>query len=425
MKKTISVVALASLVAAGTAYGSGYRIPEQSADSTAKAGANVASALGPDAAYYNPANMSWMDNESWAVEADFSYIHLTEIEYDDDGANAISADDETKDENFFIPTFFLVSPDYNGLHFGFSVTAPFGLAKRYEQGGYGATFAEKFDLKVIEVNPTVSYKWDDTFSVAFGVRALYSEATVMSNGGLPPTGGAVSASRYIDGDALDYGWNAALSIKPSDESNITFTFRSNVDLDFEGDVILSRTAVPLTPFGPLRVTTDGDVTVPAPAVATISGSYDFGKLTVELTVDRTFWSEYEELDFEYDDALGDPTGILEGAFDDPVPKDWEDTNAYRIGLEYRWSPKLTLMGGFAYDENPVPEENIGFELPDSDAWIFSVGARYALSEKSEVAFGFLYDYKESRKATSDDGNVDGEFTNASAYFATIGYTYKF
>ena len=425
MKKTISVVALASLVAASTAHGAAYRIPEQSADSTAKAGAHVASALGPDAAYYNPANMSWMDYESWAVDGNLSYIHLTEIEYDDDGANSISTDGKSKDENFLIPTGFLVSPDYNGVRFGFSIVAPFGLAKRWPAGTYAATFAEKFSLKVIEANPTVSYRFDDIFSVAFGVRALYSEATVMSNGPLPPTGGFVSASRYVDGDALDFGWNAALSLRPTEKSNVSFTFRSNVDLDFDGDVLLSRTAVPFPALPALSVSTNGDVSVPAPAVATISGSYTFDKLTVELTVDRTFWSAYKELDFEYDIALGDPAGILESAFDDPKAKDWEDTNAYRIGLAYQWSEELILMGGFAYDENPVPEETIGFDLPDSDAWIFSIGARYALSEKSEVAFGLLYDYKEKRNVTSADGNVDGEYSNASAIFATMGYTYAF
>ncbi len=73
MKKTISVVALASVLAAGSAFATGYRIPEQSADSVAKAGANIAGALGPDAAYYNPANMSWMGNESWVVEGDLSH----------------------------------------------------------------------------------------------------------------------------------------------------------------------------------------------------------------------------------------------------------------------------------------------------------------------------------------------------------------
>ena len=57
---------------------------------------------------------------------------------------------------------------------------------------------------------------------------------------------------------------------------------------------------------------------------------------------------------------------------------------------------LTLMGGFAYDETPVPAENIGFELPDSDAWIYSLGAQYKVNEKLDIGIAALYDYKESR-----------------------------
>ncbi len=156
MKKIISVVALSSILAAGSAFASGYRIPEQSADSTAKSGANVAGALGPDAAYYNPANMAWMEHKGWIAEAAASYIHLTEIDYDD--ARTSAMDDSSSSENFFLPTFFMVSPDYNDFRVGVSLTAPFGLAKRWPDG-FGRTFAEKFSLKVIEFTqpfPTIS-----------------------------------------------------------------------------------------------------------------------------------------------------------------------------------------------------------------------------------------------------------------------------
>jgi long-chain fatty acid transport protein len=73
MKKIIAVAALAALLAAGSASASGYRIPEQSVDSTAKAGANIASAAGADASYYNPANMAWMAADKWQVEGDLTY----------------------------------------------------------------------------------------------------------------------------------------------------------------------------------------------------------------------------------------------------------------------------------------------------------------------------------------------------------------
>jgi len=412
MKKTISVVALASLLAATTAFASGYRIPEQSADSTAKAGANVAGALGADAAYFNPANMSWMSNEGWVVEGNLSYIHLTEIDYEDNRSPMFS--DESRDENFLLPTFFLVSPDYNGMHFGLSFVVPFGLAKRWD--GYGGTFANKFDLKTFELNPTLSYRFCDYFSFAAGARILYGKLAVMNNGTLVPP--SITGSRYFDGDTVEYGWNAALSFKPNEESNLSVTYRSYIEAEFEGDSIMS-TSPPIYPGS--SVTTSANLVGPAPAVLAVSGAYDFGKWKVEFTVDRTFWSEYEDLDFEHAPPLVNP--ILFSAFDAPKDRSWDDVNAYRLGLDYRMTPDLTLMFGFAYDENPVPDETIDFSLPDSDAYIFSIGGRYKLSEKSELACGFLYDYKESRDAKTD--TTDGEYSGAAAIFATVGYTYRF
>ena len=81
MKKSISLLALASILVAGTAYVLGYRIPEQSSDSVAKAGAHIASSTGADSSYYNPANMSWADN-AWLTEIDLTYIYLAPTDYE-------------------------------------------------------------------------------------------------------------------------------------------------------------------------------------------------------------------------------------------------------------------------------------------------------------------------------------------------------
>ena len=88
MKKGLSALMLASLLIGSTAFGSGYRIPEQSADSTAKAGAHVASAVGADSVYYNPANMAWAEN-LWQTEANLTYLHLTSIEYREDRKSVV------------------------------------------------------------------------------------------------------------------------------------------------------------------------------------------------------------------------------------------------------------------------------------------------------------------------------------------------
>ena len=405
MKKKISVLALASIFVAGSAMASGWRIPEQSVDSTAKAGANIASSTRADAAYYNPANMSWME-DTWQVEADFTYIYLSPIEYEDSRTSFY--DSESESEHFFVPTGFAVSPSYGGARFGLAIVAPYGLAKQWEDP-YAKAFAEEFSLKVIEVNPTVSYAIGDMVSIAAGPRMLYADATVSSDA----SGTGVPVSRSMEGDTVEWGWNVALAVKPNDKLNISTTYRSNVDLDFDETTDLNLMGFALR--------TPASVSVPAPAVFALSVAYDvLENLNVELTWDRTFWSEYETLDFDYSPQIpGNP-------FEAPVERNWDDTNAFRIGLTYGLNDKIDLMAGFGYDENPIPTEHVDFSIPDSDAWLYSLGMQYKVSDALDLGIAALYDYKEERENKVDPaGNVYGEFTNASAFLITVGLNYKF
>lgn len=409
MKKVIAVAALAALLAAGSAAASGYRIPEQSVDSTAKAGANIASASRADASYYNPANMAWMAADTWQVEGDLTYIHLPSISYDDNRSSAYNG--ESEKENFLLPTLFLVSPDYNHFRFGFSVTGPYGLAKRWEQP-YPRTFAEEYSLKVFDVNPTVAYKFCEYFSVAAGPRLLYSSAEVRSNGVVSPP---YTATRDMEGDTTELGWNVALSARPTKDLNLSVTYRSEVDLDLDGDALLS------TNTQATSVNTDGGVSIPAPAVLALSGAYTVDRLTVELTWERTFWSDYENIDFQYDTVLTNP--VLFRVFDVPKDKNWDDSDSYRLGLSYVLNDLWTLMAGFGYDKNPIPDSTLLFDLPDSDAYLYSVGARYRVSSQMEVGAGYLYDDKKSRSVTN--ANLNGTFTDSSAHLLTVGLTYTF
>jgi long-chain fatty acid transport protein len=405
MKKKISVLALASIFVAGSAMASGWRIPEQSVDSTAKAGANIASSTRADAAYFNPANMGWME-DTWHLQANASYIYLSPIEYTD--ARSATMSDESESEHFLIPTGFVVSPDYSGARFGLAITAPYGLSKRWEDG-YGKAFAEEFSLAVIEVNPTISYTIMDKVSIAAGPRMIYADATVSSDA----SGIGVPVSRSMEGDTVEWGWNAALSVKPMDKLNISATFRSNVDLDFDETTDLSLMG------NAMRI--PAAVSVPAPGVIALSVAYDvMDNLNVELTWDRTFWSEYETLDFDYSPQIpGNP-------FEVPVARDWDDTDAFRIGLTYGLNDAIDLMAGFGYDNNPIPTENVDFSIPDSDAWLYSIGMQYAVNDKMDLGIAALYDYKEEREVKVDPtGNVYGKFTDASAFLITVGLDYRF
>lgn len=404
MKKKISVLALASIFVAGSAMASGWRIPEQSVDSTAKAGANIASSTRADTAYFNPANMSWME-DTWHVQVNATYLYLTPIKYEDSRSSYY--DDESESENFFIPTGFMVSPDFGGARVGLAITAPAGLSKRWE--GYGAIAAEEFAMEVIEVNPSASYSFGEMVSVAAGARMLYADATVESDAayvGMP-------ASRYMNGDTVEWGWNLALAVKPMEKLNISATYRSEVDLEFEEETELG--------LGGFSFNPTASVEVPVAAVFALSVAYDIlDNLNVELTWDRTFWSAYDELDFDY------KTTIAGNPFEAAVDRDWDDTDAFRLGVTYGLNEQIDLMFGLGYDKNPIPDESVDFSIPDSEAWLFSIGTQYALNDKMDLGFAVLYDYKESREVEVDPtGVVYGEFTNGSAFLVTVGLNYKF
>jgi len=405
MKKAISVMALTSILAAGSAMASGWRIPEQSVDSTAKAGANIASSSRGDTAYFNPANMSWMADTTH-LELDATYIYLSAVNYEDSRNPAY--DGESEEEHFLLPQLFAVSPSLGGARLGLAVVEPAGLSKRWKDP-YQKAVAEEFSLAVVEVNPSVSYSFAKMVSVAAGARMVYADATVKSDA----SGLGMPLSREMEGDVVEWGWNAAVSVKPMEKLNISATYRSNVDLEFEDDAKLNLMGK--------RMTLDADVTIPVPAVFALSAAYDvLDNLNVELTWDRTFWSEYEALDFNFSPAIpGNP-------FEPAQARNWDDTDAFRIGVTYGVTKSLDLMVGFGYDENPAPDNTVGFELPDSDAWLYSLGAQYKLNEKMDIGIAMLYDYKESRKVeVNATDRVYGEFTDASALLVSVGLNYRF
>ncbi len=407
MKKIVTL----SLAATTLLFGSAYRLPEGSINSTALSGAYISNAHGADSSYYNPANMVFNEDKN-ELEAALTYINLSKIKYTDAQNPAFNS--TSKSENIFAPMLFFSSKDYNNLRYGFAVTVPGGLRKRWESP-YAKAFAKEFELKIVEFNPSIAYKISDQFAVGAGVRAVYSDGVVKSDA----TDISKPAIRDMKADTTEFGYNVALTYKLDQASTFSATYRSNVDLNHEGNAKLYLSGTKLYDGG-------ASVEVPLPAVLALAFSYNFDKTTVELEWDKTYWSEYKKLDFEFKDKV--PTA-LKAAFDDPKEREWKDTNAFRLGITHRYSDKLTLMASIAKDDNPAPDRNLGFELPDSDAMIYAGGFSYKVSDKLSFGASILYDKKDSRsvnqRSTSNPAGIYGEFKDASATLITTGVRYAF
>lgn len=390
-------IAFLFLCLGSTLFAGGYKIPENSINSVALSAATVAHSDSADAAYYNPANMVFMKNEN-ALEANLLYIGLSDIEY-----TSATTTIHSKRENFIVPSLHYVSHSINDLRLGLSIISPAGLSKRWEDAP-ARYMAEEFTLKTVEVNPSIALLLGDKAAFAVGLRAIYSDGVVKSSSPI--------ASRDMGGDSVDFGYNIALSYKPISELALALTYRSKVDLSIKGDADLTY----LTNSS----TSSASVSVPVPALLNLALSYTLpSDMTVEFVYERNYWHAYKELDFNYGSGVNPVANMVFGA---PIAKDYRDTDVFRFGITQKLD-KLTLMGGMVIDETPVPQETLGYELPDSDSISLSFGARYQISQKINIGLSALYSAREDRAVSNT--SINGEFKDASVIIVASSLEYRF
>jgi len=401
-----------------TIFAAGYKIPEQSIKSIALSAANVAGANNADASYYNPANMSFMDDKNY-FELSLIGIYLPKIKYRGKQITNVdtttnpptityypySANNDSKSESFLVPHIHFVSKKFDNFRFGLSVTTPAGLSKRWKNPPESWS-ANEFTLRVAEVNPNVSYKINKNLSFGAGIRTIFTDGKIILN--------TPNVKYNLNGDIQSgFGYNLALSYKIK-ELTLSTTFRSKVDLDEEGSANINDTA------HSNKINTTGKVSVPLPAVWTIASAIDINeKAKFEITYERTFWSKYKNLDIKFDNA---------SAYNIHKEKNWKDTNTIRVGLTYKNSDKLQTMYGLVFDETPVPSKTLGYELPDSDAIILSCGFLYKIKKDFQLGLAYLYDYKIKRTIALLDQNIngiDGTFSKGGAHLLNLSFNYIF
>ncbi|MDD3475502.1 MAG: outer membrane protein transport protein [Sulfurimonas sp.] len=400
-------------------FGGGYRIPETSLNAVALGAANVAHISGADAAYYNPANMAFMKNEA-LIELGVIYIGLNNVNYQGSytsasGATTSGHNINATREDFFIPTLHYVSQGIDGVRLGVSLVTPAGLSKRW-QDAPAVYSSEEFTLKTIELNPSIAYRISDTLGAAFGLRAIYTDGVVKSTSPI--------SSRDMSGDSVDFGYNLALSYKPTSELEFALTYRSRVDLTSKGDATLFYRDMTNAFGGGAGATyssfSSASVSVPVPAILNIAAAYTFpSKTTLEFVYERNYWSAYEELDFNYGSGVDPVTNIV---FGNPVAKNFKDTDAFRFGVTQELDA-LRLMGGVVIDKTPVPNETIGFELPDSDSLSLSLGTRYQITQKINIGLAALYSMREDRRVSN--ASLQGEYSDANVLIVSSAVEYKF
>ena len=413
MKKRIAILTVVALICStGTSFAAGFALAEQSVKGLGNAFAGGA-AVAEDATtvFFNPAGMSRLDGMN--ITAGLHYI-IPSAKFTTTSATAplalgggdISNDPTGCDGGVaaFVPNFFFTAQAGEKWNYGIGINTPFGMSTKYDEDWVGRFHGIESHLMTININPSVSYKVNEKFSLGLGVSAQYLDAELTQESVI-----AAGTSSYTEltGDSWGYGYNFGILYEINNNTRIGASYRSSVFHSIEGDMAirLTGTSVPIT----------GKITLPSSAQ--LSAFHSFGdKFDLMADVMWTGWSVFEELTFYT------PSGS------DTTVENWKDNMRYSIGGTFHVNEKLALRTGVAYDQTPIPDETRTPRIPGADRTWLSLGAGYAPNFWS---FDFAYTH-----IWVDDGSINltdslgtkgslvGSFANA-VDIVSVEASYKF
>jgi long-chain fatty acid transport protein len=394
--KKIILGALAAGLSPGLVQASGFALIENSASGQGNAYAGAAAhTIDASAVYFNPAGMMRLDGDQIVfaghyISPESSFRNNGSSNAAAVGGGPISGPDDDGGFDALVPNFYWVTAVDDNMNFGLGVNAPFGLAIKYDDDWVGRYHAVVSDLKIINVNPSLGYRVNDKLTVGGGVNMMLADVILSSAidfaAILGQTPGSDDGFAELTGDNLSdpaLGFNLGLQYELSDDSIFGVSFRSEVDIDVDGeaDFRVPTSAALLVATGRF-VDTGLKAGITLPASLSVSLSHNIDKITWLADITWTGWSSFEELRIKYDNDL-QPDSV--------TTESWNDTFRYSVGLDYQYSSNIILRGGLALDESPVPSaERRTPRLPGTDRTWLSFGASYMLDDTLSVDIGYSH-----------------------------------
>src|SRR5947209_1794808 len=418
------LLSLSVIVASGSAFASGFALPEQGAKAVGMGGAFVATADDPSAIYYNVAGLAQQRTAEFLVGG----TGITFSNQFTDDPNDPFASGQTgryRAHTFVPPNAYFVLPIGSSLTAGIGVMTPFGLRTNWQDPWVGRFISRDANVKVLSVEPAIAWQ-SGNGNIAICVGAEYRRGRLAlnrNNGALNPFTGRIVdvANAYLSSD-WDHTWayNAGVLFKGG---NWRFgaAYRTNAYINFTGDATFTQIptgnaqldAVVKSQLPPNQTL---NATLPFPATMQAGIAVTTGnKWNLEFDASRTTWSRFKALDVNFTTT---PSADLHRA------ENWKDTMAYRIGANKNVSEHWDVRFGAVYDKNPEPTDVVGALLPDSDREGVSFGVGYHVGHFILDATEFALHFKTRSTAGISSDNFNGVYkTDANLISLNVGYRF--
>jgi long-chain fatty acid transport protein len=386
------------------AYGSGFGIFTQGASALGQADAVVAHSSGPSAIFFNPALMNGLPGTQ--IE-----IGTTLLFPSRDFKSATTGGASSTEDTVYYPSTFYVSHTFNDkFSAGLGVFNPFGLGNEWNgswEGRYilGAT---KSTIETYDINPVVSYRITPNLSFAAGLDVILLDATLENRINLTAFG-LSDANQKFKGDGTGVGYNLGVAYNAGHGISLGASYRSEVDVDVKGGVNFNIPAAP-PPFDGLLAATlpnsGGKTTITLPRQLLVGVAYQANdRLTIETGFRWEDWRSFNELKIELNQPVGGQSTITSA-------RDWHDTFAVNVGGKYRLNDTFTLLAGYLYGWNPVPDRTFEPVIADANTHLFCAGGEAKL-DKLVIAMSYAYQLQEERIKNNNIGDLNNPANEGS------------
>jgi len=364
----------------------------------------------PSAILHNPGGLAQLQGTQW-------YAGVTAVVPSSEYRSPAGESEQTEFQVFFPPHLF-VSTDGGSrdLVFGLGIYSPFGVGGRQwpEDGATRHVSVESF-IATVSLNPTIAWKVRPGISVAAGIdylRALNRAENRIDQSLF----GAADARMKLEADGDGWGYNLGALIRLGDTLRLGLAYRSRIKVDFKGDIRIKRIAPALQPlFGAASFRTDIKTHSDFPEIYSIGIAwFPNERLVIDMDHEWVQWSSFKRQDLDLEDEV--PAA---GVADTSTPLDWKNSQQFKLGLDYRVSPTLSLRAGYAFINNPVPASTLSPANPDADQHNFSLGLGY---RKNAWVVDVFYDVALYEQRTVNNAILSGTYKNRVHYVGlSVGY----
>jgi long-chain fatty acid transport protein len=371
--------ALALLGSVQTADAAGFYIKEQSVTGLGRAFAGE-SAMAEDAStiFFNPAGMTRLQGPEATAGV---HLLVPRADLENRGSSSSSpagprpisgSDGGNPYDPTPVPNAYFAYPlmDRN-LWVGLGVSAPFGLANKYDADWFGRYDSIETDLLTINIAPSVAYKVLDWVSIGGGIDIQYADVKLTSALFAGPA--SPDFISEVEGDDWAVGYNVGILFEPLPTTRVGIHYRSRIDHTLEGDVKATQAGV-------LRSNRPGTADLDLPDIIAVGFAHD---VTPALTLMAEYnwygWSSFKEIRVKQ-----------AGVDDRPVPQNYQDTFSIAVGAQYKLNEEWTVRSGFQYDETPTVDGFRSTRTPDGDRYWLSAGLSYDISDNFTVDVAYTH-----------------------------------